>query len=337
MNPIKNIEIKNFKSIRHIKIEDCRRINVFVGYPNTGKSNILEAIGLYSTALVRDENFTFNQICRVKRFSELFFNKDYRNAGRVVINGQLLLEILINQLNDLELRGHDERAQQELFIATVSSKDFNIHHSARNPQIGLNGIVDPIRKYEFYNNIDIKQQKPFALSVPFGRNLLDILHRDSRLRKEIAALFEDYNLKLVIDDEEILFLKYLTDDTGVSIPYHLVADTLRRLIFYKAAIMSNSDSVLLFEEPESHMFPPYISKFTSDIWYYKDNQYFITTHSPFVINDFLENMKNELAIYAVEYKKDIGETIVKRLTEDQVHEAYQYGIDIFFNLESITK
>jgi hypothetical protein len=55
------------------------------------------------------------------------------------------------------------------------------------------------------------------------------------------------------------------------------------------------------------------------------------------VNDFLENTREELAIYAVEYKKDIGETIIKRLTEEQVHEAYQFGIDIFFNLESITK
>ena len=43
MNHIENIEIKNFKSIRHQKIEGCKRINVFVGPPNVGKSNVLEA------------------------------------------------------------------------------------------------------------------------------------------------------------------------------------------------------------------------------------------------------------------------------------------------------
>ena len=41
MQKIDNIEIKNFKSIRHQKIEGCKRINVFIGYPNVGKSNIL--------------------------------------------------------------------------------------------------------------------------------------------------------------------------------------------------------------------------------------------------------------------------------------------------------
>ena len=43
------LEIKNFKSIEHLDIE-CRRINVLIGEPNTGKSNILEALGLISYA-----------------------------------------------------------------------------------------------------------------------------------------------------------------------------------------------------------------------------------------------------------------------------------------------
>ena len=75
MEYIKNIEIKNFKSIRHQTIDDCRRVNVFIGYPNVGKSNILEALGLFSLLqLGGRENFDLDQICRVKNFSELFFN-----------------------------------------------------------------------------------------------------------------------------------------------------------------------------------------------------------------------------------------------------------------------
>src|SRR5258708_11995010 len=67
MNPIKNIEIKNFKSIRHQKIDGCKKINVFIGYPNVGKSNILEPIGLYTSLRLIEENFKFNNISTVKR------------------------------------------------------------------------------------------------------------------------------------------------------------------------------------------------------------------------------------------------------------------------------
>ena len=40
---VQNVEIENFKSIKQLEIE-CRRVNVFIGEPNSGKSNIIEAI-----------------------------------------------------------------------------------------------------------------------------------------------------------------------------------------------------------------------------------------------------------------------------------------------------
>jgi len=341
MNPIKNIEIRNFKSIRHAKIEDCRRINVFIGYPNTGKSNLLEAIGLFSSFRLIGENFKFNDLCRLKRFTELFFNKDYKSGATILVNDEVSLGLSLNQSNNLDIRIRRPKllvnnSGLDLYFSTVDTSYAFRDNIPINEQ-GFKEVLEAVRKYEFKPDVELNRKTPLALAIPFGNNLLEVLHGDSTLRKDIAGLFDDYNLKLVIDDDEIIFLKYLSDDTGVSIPYHLIAETLKRLIFYKAAIMSNKESILLFEEPEAHMFPPYISKFTSDIWYYKENQYFITTHSPFVVTDFLENMKEELAIYVVEYKKESGETRIARMTEEQVHEAYQYGIDIFFNLESITK
>ena len=70
---IDHIEIKNFKSIRHQKIEGCKRINVFIGYPNTGKSAILEAISALSY-LQKNFNESYSELCRFKLPVELFFN-----------------------------------------------------------------------------------------------------------------------------------------------------------------------------------------------------------------------------------------------------------------------
>ena len=128
--------------------------------------------------------------------------------------------------------------------------------------------------------------------------------------------------------------KRLGDGLVYTIPFYQMADTLQRLIFHKAAVLSNENSVLLFEEPEAHMFPPYISQFTSDIIYNKsnNNQYFISTHSPFVVNDFMEDARDELSVFMVGLKN--GETIVKRLSDEEMHEVYQPGVDLFFNIQS---
>ena len=46
MDGFKNLEIKNFRGIGHLEINDLSRVNVFVGQNNSGKSSILEAIHL---------------------------------------------------------------------------------------------------------------------------------------------------------------------------------------------------------------------------------------------------------------------------------------------------
>lgn len=110
-----------------------------------------------------------------------------------------------------------------------------------------------------------------------------------------------------------------------------MADTLQRIIFFKTAIASNTDSVILFEEPEAHSFPPYIVHVTQEIIHSQTNQFFISTHSPYIVNDFLENCREDLSIFMADFKE--GETIIKRLSREELDEAYQYGVDLFMNNE----
>jgi len=358
MNLIKNIEIKNFKSIRHQKIDDCKRINVLVGYPNTGKSNILEALSLFS---IDRPDTDFSSFVRVEELPTLFFDGNVIDEVKISINGNNIMYASILELDKIHFawrlnkpvnssKETPENIHDVYGILDFSKvegddkiKDWDsiFHRLPRHPDFKkeLEGYVAPVKKYSFQKNVMYSSGKYDSLLIPNGENIFDLIRTRSDLRKEIANLFEGYNLKLLYNSAERKFsiLKDISKDAIFSIPYGLISDTLQRLVFYKVAIASNKDSILLFEEPEAHMFPPYISKLSSDIWYNKDNQYFISTHSPFVVNDFLENAREELAVYVVEYKKDTGETIIKRLTDEQLHEAYQYGIDIFFNLESITE
>ncbi len=51
---IKNISIKNFKSIKDLEFK-AKRINLFIGKPNTGKSNILESLGIFILSFLSRE------------------------------------------------------------------------------------------------------------------------------------------------------------------------------------------------------------------------------------------------------------------------------------------
>ena len=72
---IQTLEIENFKSIKHLKME-CKRINLFIGEPNTGKSNILESLGLLSYPYYGDK---FKQYVRFETMSNLFFDQNLWN------------------------------------------------------------------------------------------------------------------------------------------------------------------------------------------------------------------------------------------------------------------
>lgn len=354
MSLIETIEIKNFKSIRHQKIEGCKRVNVFIGYPNVGKSNILEAVSLFS---IDENNFSFCKLIRIEKLTTLFYDGDISKIAEVKINNKN--RYIARYINDrIEFEEQFEKegtsfekkdtdgsfiddshdvAEGKSFKLIENKADVNDY---KQGHLGKDSKLPLIRKYEFLKRVPYSTKGYSHLSYPNGDNIFNIISSNANLMKEVKELFEPFNLELLFDTREQKFTILKRTSSGIfSIPYDLIADTLQRVIFYKAAILSNKRTALLFEEPEAHMFPPYIAKFTTDVMFDdRKNQFFISTHSPFVLNDFMEDMeKDDLAIYVVGYKKDTGETLVRKITDEEITEIYQYGIDLFFNLENFLK
>ncbi len=119
----------------------------------------------------------------------------------------------------------------------------------------------------------------------------------------------------------------------IAFPYSLASETLQRLVFYLTAIHSNKNSILAFEEPEAHAFP-YYTKYLAEIIALNknENQYFISTHNPYFLLSLLEKTpKNEIAIFHTRLEN--YQTKVKALTENQMEEVLEKGIDIFFDIE----
>lgn len=326
---------------------DCRRINLFIGYPNVGKSNILEALSLFS---VDEPNSDFSNFIRTKNLTTLFYDGNIKSPSEIRINDKhrivATLEkdaIVFEHQFEREGTFFEKKELRRIFLddsddvlirrSFLIKEDKTSIFDYKDSPVGKANELAPVRKYEFQKHNSYSNKGYLSLSHPNGDNIFNIISTNHILNKEVADLFKPYNLELLYDGRLQEFTILKRTESGIfSVPYQLVADTLQRLIFFKAAILSNSKAILLFEEPEAHMFPPYIGKFTGDIIYDENgNQYFITTHSPFVINDFLEDARKDLSIYVVGYKN--GETVVNRLTNEQMHEVYQYGVDLFFNVE----
>ena len=198
----------------------------------------------------------------------------------------------------------------------------------------IKSSLNYIKRYSFNPDVKYKEQKTSFLQPSFGANLLYVLELMPQLRQLYAQWFRQYGLRLVLDtaSQSLKIQKEKGDDEVFQLPYSSVADTLQRIIFYKTAVASNQNSVLLFEEPEAHAYPPYIVEFTQEVIKSQTNQFFIVTHSPLIVNDFLENAIDDLAIFMVDFKD--GQTVAKPLSRDEIRDVYKYGVDLFFNNEA---
>ncbi len=315
---IKRVFIRNFKSVKELEF-GARRVNVFIGDANTGKSNILEALSLFSIGHVGN----LQKLVRVERISNLFYDENI-DEPVIVRCDDFHLKLYREGINFRLTVKHEEKDVIDLII------NFNANIIKQRMLTRL-----PFKKYKYAPLSSFPVEEVDCLRPPHGDNLMALLLTRRDLKELVANLVRSFDLRLVLKPQEgkIELLKYYErEDIFVSIPYHLISDTLRRAIFYLVAIKSNKDSIILLEEPEVHSFPSYTKVLAEIIGLDKHNQYFITTHNPYFLLSLIEKTPaNDLNVF-ITYMKNY-QTKIRQLTSDEISKIASEGIDVFFNID----
>ncbi|MBN1973962.1 MAG: AAA family ATPase [Sedimentisphaerales bacterium] len=318
---ITKLSVSNFKSIRQLDI-DCKKVNLFIGEPNTGKSNILESLALMSWWGHYKQNI--NDYIRFQAMQNLFYDQilDHEiNISLSQSSGNSDANLYVSFLKDhFQIR---TEPKTRLF-ATL---DYQGKYVGGN----VTRFAIDIRFFRFKNLSNYTDTTLGSLKPPDGSNLFSVVFGSEILRETVKEFFKKYGLRLVLKPQERLFeLQKQTDDLIFSFPYALTSDTLRRIIFYTVAIASNKDSVLVFEEPESNSFPYYTKYLGERIALDETNQFFIATHNPYLLSAIIEKSRKEDVQVFITYFKDF-QTHVKPLTANQLTELMES--DPFFNIE----
>ncbi|MBM2813785.1 MAG: hypothetical protein HW421_547 [Ignavibacteria bacterium] len=326
-NIVNHLEISNFKSIKNLKM-DCKRVNIFIGGPDVGKSNILEALGLFSLPFgVNYYAGNIKDFIRYDKLYQFFYNFDFSKPIEVTTD-KFHCRIDYNNRTEsciikyLEPFHDDSFIEKELNVN--SSGQLTIHNDLGNYQIFFYRYMQA--EHRIFNGK--------FLMPPLGWNIQEIIFINQVARSLTKKILESNNREPVFIKPDNTLVQQINVgiDERVQLPYILFSDGMKHLLFNLAAIMTNTDSVVILEEPESHSFPYYSGLIAEKIAESKTNQFFIATHNPYFLDKIIEKTPlNELNIFIVDFINN--ETTIKSLKEKEIIEIIENDIDTFFNLD----
>ena len=324
---IKELNINNFKSIKELKFP-CKKLNVFIGEPNSGKSNLIEALSLQSQDILKQE--LCREIFRYNTVSDLFFDFNINNPIEVITqNRHTQIKYGIREDGVIENNFH-------FHFNTFDEQDkpYVLTHKGEIQTHGSSAQTD-VRFYNFKKITNFAISYLPHLSVPHGENLPSLLLSDSQLKKWVSEFLVANQLKLTLKpaENEIAVSKF-KDEEIYSYPYLSLSETLQRIIFYTICIKTNQNSVILLDEPDSNTFPFYTKNLAEKIALDKSNQFFITTHNPYLLIGLIEKSKKEDINVCITEMKDF-QTYLQILNDKQLTEVLDLSSDAFFNFDKL--
>jgi len=340
---IKKLCIKNYKSIKGLNIYP-KRVNILIGEHNTGKSNILEALNWFSFNGLNQENF--NDLFRFKNVANFFFDS----------NGNNPIEISTDVLScKIRYATSNQGANYDHFEGAIYPSEEKIEDDKnqfnRQPELPVSifrlpfkentilndkvGVQTNFRTYQFKRLSEFKNNHISFLNPPFGENIPTLLRINSDLRQIVSEFIKNKGYRLLIKptENDIEIAKDLKDEL-YSFPYQTISETIQRYIFLLLAIETNENAILVLDEPESNMFPFFVKEFAERIAMDQTNQFFLSTHNPYLLGSLLEKTPiNEVAVFVT--KMEDFETLVTPCTEEQIQELISSDSGAFFSLDNI--
>jgi predicted ATPase len=324
---ITRLGVKNFKSIKNLELE-CKRVNVFIGEPNVGKSNLLERLGLLSFVPYGTTS-NLRKFVRFENIANLFYDDLIDHP--VEIKGNYKTNKGKDEDFELSLEFNQNEFRGMMKPGNYPSPAFTSNYQGFLSKTNW-GYFSFVKFYRYSHLDSFPDLQSDSLLPPEGTNLFSLVKARTELRQYLVDLFGNFGFRpmLKVQDHEIEMAK----DTGellFSYPYVTISDTLKRMIFYVTAIKSNKDSTIIFEEPESNSFPFYTKDLAEKIGQDPgNNQYFLSTHNPYFLEPLVEKTpSDDMAVFLVHFKD--YETRVKNLGDDNLSELLE--MDPFLNLD----
>ena len=176
------------------------------------------------------------------------------------------------------------------------------------------------------------------VNPPHGYNLLYIARHNAKVYEFLKETLSALNWKLRFDQSQKTFrLSEVREDEIHDYNLDLLSDSLKRLFFYGAIILTSENATLVFDEPDVFAFPPYPKTLGEMIGGDESNQFFLTTHNPYFLAGIIEKTATDNLALFVCFRDQDGSTAAKLLAPEEVSHVVEQGANVFFNLDEFLK
>ena len=340
MDGFKNFEIKNFRGIDHLIIDDCSRVNVFLGQNNSGKTSILECLLLIMGMSSPDLPQSLNKI---RSRNNLIGVSD----ARYMFNNLILAnppEIIAKQTDDVQ-------RHLKLNLSYVfDEKEQTVQQNVPMPVTDTMALINTLEM--LFDVTEGTESKSYRSSLTFNqagvitnrklaegyveKDFVGLITADlmsGNLVNDLSELFKrkqkDLILKrLAMFDKTIYTIDILKDDVYIGfegineqLPLGMTGDGLRRYLNIVACSANPMTNIIVIDEIDNGLHYSAYKKLWEAIFALAtttNKQVFVTTHS----KETLESL-NEMLEEHSEYQQEMRlYTIAKTLNKG--HQAYKY-------------
>ena len=330
MDGFKNLEIKNFRGIEHLTIDNFSRVNVFLGQNSSGKSSVLESIimlmGMSNPDLpqiintIRGRNFSsFSDL------SYLFRNGDLKTKPEITAK---LMDDTRRYLSLEMAYKFDEKSQgdfQNGQIPTSETKTFlntlrmlfEVEYDSETKRyecgitVGQNGMTTGKKMADNYMEKNSVAFIPADLAS--GNPVNDLVELIKRKRKGyVLEMMQKFDSRItaveILNNAAYIGLEGIDQLMAVN----MMGDGMRRYLNIVAASANPMNNILSIDEIDNGLHYSAYKKLWEAIFALAvstNKQVFVTTHSKetlYRLNEMLEEhseYQDALRLYTIENTK----------------------------------
>lgn len=325
MNYLSYLNIKNFRGVKGLELENLLTINIIVGDNNSGKTSILEAISLLENPdsvrnmLVNAAKRDSNNVSKFELFLEMFPKGQNENRS-------IHIDSIINQCeHEFKIQGNlsdiidfndmERNFESKVFEGVVSLKQNNQQlvnkeiYIQENKQLRFSGS---------YRTIKMVYITPYDHFKENSLNTTIEIIKDGDKDKIIELLrkFDENIIGFEVLPNEYMNTSaiYVNHKKFKLMPLSSFGDGVKKVITLASAIISSKGGILLIDEIETAIYKDMIKEVFD--WFVKacieyKVQLICTTHSLEVIDsmiDGIENKIDDLACFRIESINDYAYT-----------------------------